>query len=1221
MSPEPANPSSQCIARLGKYEVLSLVATGGMGAVYKARDVEAGREVALKILMPEMAAKPAMLERFKREARAAAKLRHENIVTLYEFDEAAGTWFLAMEFVDGIDLAEYAARKGKLDPDEATSLMMQACRALRHAHKQGLVHRDIKPSNFLVTRKDGRLILKLTDLGLARETGGDEFRVTRAGTTVGTVDYMAPEQARDSGRADVRSDLYALGCTWFHLLAGQPPFPEGGLTERLYKHAEAEPPDLRALNPQVSEAAAGVIRRLLAKKPEDRYQTPSDLLRELKTLQARTRPALPRAVDVARIPTPAEVPSPQRKTDPPVVPSSGTVKRPPSVPARPLSKPGRSSGEARQMKTAPRPARRTGKRGWFFAAGAVALVAAGAIGAALALRGPKPEDRKTENAPQPRVERRPVIPAEPVLDERSSQLETNPGPVKPRWPRLYHSFNALDVASLRQEVEKPWTEGKPVVPDGPVLPVVRVPGVGVDRTFSTLAAAVAAAPAGVTTVIEIRDNGPLYEGPIATAGRSLIVRAGKGYRPLLAWDTRRGWGASEPGTRAFLSTAGGNLTLDGIDLIMKWPEGSGGSSAWLQVTDGHLTVSDCTFSLAGKPASGVTLARMRGERSDGCRCRLTRCFARGNGLAALDLDAAWMDVLIDGCLLVGGEPALMQVSCGKDRPADLRVVRSTLVAGKTLLRVRSHSAADATPTLHWLGWDALLGRSAGPDGAEMVTLTEGASARALTWRAINCLYAGWPTLLAGPELLASSDLEVWRRRWGMVEGEAVARDPWPAATFAELAEIPAVTYNPAGTPVAFAASVAPEEPLGCNLAALPPSRDNWLSLTYDLFPVAPPEALASNEAPEIPDPGDGRYHGERLDLNTVDLGAYLTTVQRRRQLGPRVVLHLTGSGERPVTPFRFKGASLVLYFEPPSEDAAPLVLSLSGRERVNQEALIEVDGGGLDVINGELRFPDFRLALVPPYFFQVRGGDLRLFGCRLLGPQHQVPAAFRGLVRVEGSGDEGPERARGCAINQSVLVSGKASVILAGIGNHLLLRQCVVVAGTDAVDVEPGPHFKGRANVECRLEQTTVAARRAVVHLDDVKNPVPLAEPVVVQTRESAFLNPFPPPSNRAGLFHFGGEALAHGLLVWQGEGNGFDKNLHFGAAGTIPEKNEDLTGWMRLWGPQGERRPIAEILTGRAFEAERWPLDRLAVRLRDGSKAPGADLALIGILKKKSGK
>ena len=169
MSSESAATGSRRTVRIGKYEVIAHVATGGMGAVYRALDTEENREVALKVLTPEMAAKPAMLERFRREARHDSKLCHENIVAVYEFNEINGTYYIAMEFVEGIDLHDYIDQKGTLDPEESRQFMIQAARDLAHDHTFGIVHRDIKPSNFLLTKKNNKVVLKLTDLGLARE--------------------------------------------------------------------------------------------------------------------------------------------------------------------------------------------------------------------------------------------------------------------------------------------------------------------------------------------------------------------------------------------------------------------------------------------------------------------------------------------------------------------------------------------------------------------------------------------------------------------------------------------------------------------------------------------------------------------------------------------------------------------------------------------------------------------------------------------------------------------------------------------------------------------------------------------------------------------------------------------------------------------------------------------------------------------------------------------
>jgi serine/threonine-protein kinase len=322
-------------ARIGKYEVVKRIATGGMGAVYRAVDTELDRPVALKVLNPEIAAKQNMLDRFKREAKAAARLRHENIVAIYEIGEHNGTNFLALEFVDGVDLHEYISTKGQLPPEEARQIVIQAARALEHAHKQGIVHRDIKPSNFLIARQNERLVVKMTDLGLARtksESMEEEYRLTRAGTTVGTIDYMSPEQSRSSSAADIRSDIYSLGCTFYHMLAGRGLFCEGSLPERLTKHAEAEPPDIRDVNSAVPEGLVVILGKMLAKKPADRYQNPGELLEDLENpdklkLHVSHGDALAKLADLAQEEGPVETIGSRAKKAPRPTPSKNKKKK------------------------------------------------------------------------------------------------------------------------------------------------------------------------------------------------------------------------------------------------------------------------------------------------------------------------------------------------------------------------------------------------------------------------------------------------------------------------------------------------------------------------------------------------------------------------------------------------------------------------------------------------------------------------------------------------------------------------------------------------------------------------------------------------------------------------------------------------------------------------------------------------------------------------------
>jgi hypothetical protein len=316
-----------------------------------------------------------------------------------------------------------------------------------------------------------------------------------------------------------------------------------------------------------------------------------------------------------------------------------------------------------------------------------------------------------------------------------------------------------------------------------------------------------------------------------------------------------------------------------------------------------------------------------------------------------------------------------------------------------------------------------------------------------------------------------------------------------------------------------------------------------------------------------------------------------------------------------------KGSSLVLYFEPPPPGAPPLTLVLSGREAVSGRGLIEVEGGGLDISGGALRLPDFPSAQLPAFLIAVHGGDLRLYHCRLDGPQQHVPDEFRALVSLQGSGQAGagpPAQrgggARAASFNESVLTCGGAVVRVEGAGARLEVRRSLVVAGSHVLRLALGPGGKERAGVQCVLKHTTVAARGAVVLLEDAPPADPLREPAVVQTRDCAFLNPFPGPRlgkpNPAGLLVYQADALAQGLLIWQSDADGYDTRLHFCAApvGSVPVKPQGLEVWVRLWGSPGVQGARTLRLT-RPLSAGRWQLGQLAV-----PGAQGADLNRLGL-------
>jgi HEAT repeat protein len=262
------------LAEHARYHILGLLGAGGMGAVYKAEHRLMQRPVALKIISRELFDNPEAAERFRREARAAARLAHPNIVTAHDAEQAGDVHFLVMEFVEGTNLAQLVEQPGSLPVPQVCDYIRQAALGLQHAHERGMVHRDIKPHNLMRT-PEGQI--KILDFGLARfvAESAPTAALTKPGSVMGTPDYMAPEQALATHTADVRADIYALGCTFYHLLTGRPPFPGGSLTEKLLKHQQDQPQPVVDLRPDVPRGLAAVLRKMMAKRPEERYQTPA----------------------------------------------------------------------------------------------------------------------------------------------------------------------------------------------------------------------------------------------------------------------------------------------------------------------------------------------------------------------------------------------------------------------------------------------------------------------------------------------------------------------------------------------------------------------------------------------------------------------------------------------------------------------------------------------------------------------------------------------------------------------------------------------------------------------------------------------------------------------------------------------------------------------------------------------------------------------------------
>jgi len=1171
MASNSPSPSGKKPIRLGKYEVIRHIATGGMGAVYQARDTEQDREVALKILPPELAAKPAMVVRFRREYAAASKLQHENIVALYELGELNQTLYFAMEFVDGIDLHEYVKQQGPLDPEEARLIILQAARALRHAAQHGIVHRDIKPSNFLLTRKAGKIHVKLTDFGLARETNDDGYRVTRAGTTVGTIDYISPEQARDSSAADSRSDLYSLGSTWFFLLTGQAPFPVGGLGERLIKIMNEPPPDVCQLNPRVSPACRAVLERLLAKDPKDRYPDSESLIDDLLTLQGQTT--------VRRAKSAGESRKKNHKRSAARV--SATV-----------------AGEPAAADSNPWP--------WIYAGAGLVLALLVLLVVLVSLRRSHADDQANKDKPEaivlPPVEW-PSVPPPTTPPQGTDPSETTPdskSPSRPNLPRLGQAL--LDPVALLNEADLPWENAAPW--SAPVRKVRRIPTE--NGSFRSIAEALAApGPA----VIEIADNGPFFELPTDFGNREVWIRAAPGFRPLLIWDlpatlAKRRLDKKTDQPLVFWHGTGQRWIFEGLDLAWHIPETLAEPFVVLDRPAGEVQFRACTLSSVGKPRQQATLLRVVGSET-GTRLFLDRCHVRMTGVQLLHLDAPAAEVRIDGCLITAAYATTLHLQNHDKTPTQLRLFRSTLAAAPRLIQLGPSRPEQPQPAFLLTAWDSVLASL--DRSADLLTLDSSIKdSSSIQVRSLNVLYAGWSQLLCHHERRIRS-LQEWRKLWVSEEADGWSEEIWPEAA-EELGIRPASSFTPLKAH-AFASSLDPKRVIGYDPRTLPTARPNWhLLLGLDRF-VDPP--LEEPPLPEIPPlSSEEHFTGARLNLaDFPDLGQYLDQLRRTRKWADRVVLYLSGKGEHSTSPLRVRDGSLVLVFEEtPDKDTPRLALKgVVGPEG----ALLDVQNGNLEIYQATLRLPDLARSDYS-HLLRVQKGNVLLHRCRIEGPMQATPDKYRGAILLQPT-PQASDPPRWVQIRDSVILSGQRGLSVEGNLAEMRLHNCLIVA-SETMTFTPGEGTTSEGGSPVLLERSTLAFRRAALLLS-APGDGPIRTPVLLRSRDCAWLSPFASKPARSALLLEENAALARGGLIWHSERDALDNRWHLVAWSTtsFPETRDTRTVWTQLLGSYGCRSPRPEVVGLRSIDGKPWAIERLAL---PGREAAGANLIRLGVRK-----
>ena len=393
------------------YRVDSVIGHGGMGAVYLATHLRLERRVAIKVLLPELAADESFRERFIRESQLAASLEHPNIVPVYDSDEEDGVLYIAMRFIEGEDLGSLLRRNGALEPEQALSVIGQAGSALDAAHASGLVHRDVKPANILIAG-DGKHVY-LTDFGVAKRLAAPGL--TRTGFFVGTVDYCSPEQI-EGKTIDARSDIYALGGVLFHCLAGRPPYEKDSDVAVITAHLLDPPPTISSVDANLPPAVDAVIEKAMAKRPDDRYQTAADLVTD-----ARDAITEPRSTTAASPTDPSRNAQATETVEAAVVaPASETVAAPETAP--PTEPSPVVEGETAEPTVAAKAARRLpASRRTLIVVGVLVLAAVAAVVAVLATRG---GSTKSTSPPPPPPAAGPGVPttARPWLASAGGSL-------------------------------------------------------------------------------------------------------------------------------------------------------------------------------------------------------------------------------------------------------------------------------------------------------------------------------------------------------------------------------------------------------------------------------------------------------------------------------------------------------------------------------------------------------------------------------------------------------------------------------------------------------------------------------------------------------------------------------------------------------------------------------------------------------------------------------
>lgn len=1219
-----AKSAQASFSKLGKYEIvqksdgtLCVLGAGGMGSVYLAKDTELGRLVALKVLPKEKAENPRLVKRFKAEARAAAQLEHDNIVRIYESGEDQGYLFIALEYVDGVDVLRLIEKRERLSVKRSTEIVKQIALALQHAYDSNIVHRDIKPSNFLIDKQG---VVKLTDMGLARSVDETlETQITRAGTTVGTVDYMSPEQARDSKLADIRSDLYSLGCSWFHMLTGHAPYHTGSMTNKLQAHNSNPIPNPQDENPQVNEVLVAILQRLMAKKPEDRYQTPQELLDDLTG--TRLKRAEVSNVGLESLATEAIQASEEEEYAEvgasPFSRSSGSRSSNGNSSGGGSSSGNSSNGGSKPHKLPPKSQRKklTDADGnekfefnplpFIYAGAGLALIAVVAVigwaisnlGGGLESGGGNPFANEV------------IAEEEQGVDgQQPANSDINPMTGEPRTSKNKNGFATEDDDETENTVIVDHDDQGP--PNTEDLIFQKWSDRGTQRTVfksgldaepddAAFEAALNGLPEQQGTIV-FADTGPyIFTKPQVIKNAKLVLSALKNTRPLVVFlnppETGREPGESFQGFQVTNS----RLLFDGIHCVAYESEFyDSGPLTFVAARDSAIDVLQSSFSFEGKCPANSSAISMTGTQP--AESMLDQMLVRGKGLNAVSGDLAEITLLVSNSMLTSGDASIIEwqseesqavpnLSSDDDSPAPRRITveNSWLCSSAPAFEFR-HLATKTEPVRTAISMKhCVVQRQASRGPSAMISLldwprAQAAKAREDTFRQLGVTvertsFLGWETLLEAPATQQAPRVEV------------ANADQWQAVWRGGLVD---VEVEPSRTSILEANRLGALEPR----RLLPQvkqqvSEARWREISeLTKLPQAKPNTveryMAYLQQPGIPleltDWEDARVF--ELNLDKKDLGDYL----KNPELPEKFVVKLSGSGLRISSPIHLNGKQVRLEF--PERKSGTLRLkpetinrATLPRSKEKYEAFINLNGGQLELVNAVIDVPASKRDAVVKWLLLANHADVLLKNCYFSCPMQETDrheGVIRWNTKPTAAGDQTRHQ---LAIESSFLETAGTVCDLALTNGDVFLDDSLLVGLKVGVVVNdastPDASSVLGPDATINLNHCTLSAGNRLLTFHSDAAGQRTHAPLRVFANATVF-GPQLLPEQGTQIVSVDPTFIRSGRLEWWGNYNGFADAIPWLAKwpageGLMQSSDDPVNQWQTLWGDDHARNPL----------------------------------------------